>query len=520
MEPSCVRQTDIPGTSALFGDYLYRYDRVSQFYPSWFGDLEAAERTADFTFPPERRAALVAALREQNGDIPALRTLAQPGAVAVVTGQQVGLFSGPAYTIFKALTAVKLAEHLTSRGIPAVPIFWLATEDHDLAEVDHAWVFDHNSTPRKLTAAAASSGGPVGELGPTDIPISELRESLGSLPYADAVVNLVETAYRPGVTLGAAFRSLLQTILASFGLLYIDPLAPSIRKIVSPFLESAAAHIGELIPALQARSRDLISAGYHAQVNIEADSSLLFALENGKRTPLRWNNGRLMLRGERTFEPGNGVTLSPNALLRPVMQDFLLPTIAYVGGPAEIAYLAQAEVLYRRLLGRMPLVYPRNGFTLLDERAAKIMSKYELQVTDLLDSCENVRGKIAAKLIPPSLADDIARLRATVDVSLQRLKTNLNSFDPTLEAAAGKSSAKILYQVDKIARKTARETLRRDERASENTSYLLNLVYPHRHLQERFYSILPFLAKSGLDLPKRLAEYTQLNCADHMVRIL
>jgi uncharacterized protein YllA (UPF0747 family) len=302
--------------------------------------------------------------------------------------------------------------------------------------------------------------------------------------------------------------------------LYIDPLAPSIRKIVSPFLESAAAHIGELIPALQARSRDLISAGYHAQVNIEADSSLLFALENGKRTPLRWNNGRLMLRGERTFEPGNGVTLSPNALLRPVMQDFLLPTIAYVGGPAEIAYLAQAEVLYRRLLGRMPLVYPRNGFTLLDERAAKIMSKYELQVTDLLDSCENVRGKIAAKLIPPSLADDIARLRATVDVSLQRLKTNLNSFDPTLEAAAGKSSAKILYQVDKIARKTARETLRRDERASENTSYLLNLVYPHRHLQERFYSILPFLAKSGLDLPKRLAEYTQLNCADHMVRIL
>jgi bacillithiol biosynthesis cysteine-adding enzyme BshC len=520
MESSCVRQTDIPGTSALFGDYLYHYERVSRFYPSWFGDLDTAKKAAQFDFPQDRRAALIAALREQNGDSHALARLAQPGTVAVVTGQQVGLFSGPAYTIFKALTAVKLAQHLTDTGVPAVPIFWLATEDHDLAEVDHAWLFDQNNTPRKVSTTAASSGGPVGEVCLDDIPISELRAALGNLPQADDVAGIVEAAYCKGATLGSAFRKLLQTLLGSFGLLYVDPLAPSIRKIVTPFLESAAVHIDELVPALQERGRELTAAGYHAQVNIETDSSLLFALENGKRTPLRWNNGRLMLRGDRPFEPGNGVRLSPNALLRPVMQDFLLPTVAYVGGPAEIAYLAQAEVLYRQLLGRMPIVYPRNGFTLLDGRAAKILSKYELHLTDLLDNTEAVRDRIAAQLIPPTLADEIARLRATLDTGLQRLRTNLDTFDPTLQAATGKSAAKMLYQLDKISRKTARETLRRDERVSENTAYLLNLVYPHRHLQERFYSILPFLAKSGLDLSKQLSEYTQLNCADHMVRIV
>jgi bacillithiol synthase len=522
MEASCVRQTEIPGTSALFGDYLYHYERVKRFYPSWFGDFEALTKTAaSINYPPQRRAALVAALREQNGDSAALDKLARPGTVAVVTGQQVGLFSGPAYTIFKALTAARIAEHLTGQGIPAVPVFWLATEDHDLAEVDHAWVFDHNITPRKLSFTTGSpAGGPVGRVELGELPIADLRDALGHLPHADEVVAEVAKAYQPGLTLGSAFQSLLQALLGDFGLLYLDPLAPSVRTIAAPFLHAAAERIPELLPALQERSKELVAGGYHAQVNIEADSSLLFVIENDKRLPLRWKDGRFVLRGERTFDISNGAMLSPNALLRPVMQDYLLPTVAYVGGPAEIAYLAQAEVLYRSLLGRMPVIYPRNGFTLLDTRAAKIMSKYGLQLADLLDNCENVRSRIAAKLMPLSLTDEIAKLRSTLDGSLQRLQCDLKSFDPTLESAAKKSSAKMLYQLDKIGRKAAREMFQRDERAAGNTSYLSNLVYPERHLQERFYSILPFLAKAGLDLPKRLWDYTQLNCADHMVRSL
>src|SRR5258708_36185045 len=147
MEPSCVRQNAIPGTSRLFLDYLYNFDRVGRFYGQESWDPEhIAAAASQMEFPAARRGQIVAALREQNGDSPALDKLALPGTVAVVTGQQVGFLSGPAYTIFKALTAVKLAARLNEQGIPAVPVFWLATEDHDLAEVYRAWVFDHRLT--------------------------------------------------------------------------------------------------------------------------------------------------------------------------------------------------------------------------------------------------------------------------------------------------------------------------------------------------------------------------------------
>ncbi len=139
MEPSCVRQTSIPGTTKLFGDYLYDFDRVSRFYPQHFADLDGIVAAAQsLQFPDDRRSRIVDALRKQNGNVAALDKLAQPGTVAVVTGQQVGLFSGPAYTIFKALTAVRLAAELEQRGLSAVPVFWLATEEHDLEEIDHA----------------------------------------------------------------------------------------------------------------------------------------------------------------------------------------------------------------------------------------------------------------------------------------------------------------------------------------------------------------------------------------------
>src|SRR5438309_8549456 len=162
MEPSCVRHTNIPGTSKLFGDFLYHYQRVERYYPAYFGDPDSFRSAArKIVFPDERRAALVAALREQNGDSPQLDKLAQPGTVAVVTGQQVGLFSGPAYTVYKAVTAVKAARELTARGIPAVPIFWLATEDHDFAEVNQFWTFDSTQKPVELTVEGQDvAGGP------------------------------------------------------------------------------------------------------------------------------------------------------------------------------------------------------------------------------------------------------------------------------------------------------------------------------------------------------------------------
>ncbi len=525
MEPSCVRQTSIPGTSKLFGDFLYDFSKVQEFYGQPFSDLDALVGSArTLQFPDDRRARIVAALREQNSSSAALDKLAQPGTVAVVSGQQVGLFSGPAYTIFKALTAVRLAAELERRGVAAVPVFWLATEDHDLAEVDHAWLFDATIRPSKVGLKSASFRDvPVGTVPLGDIPLAELQQALGDLPHSEDVLLALGESYTAAETYGGAFRSFLGKLLADFDLLYLDPLAPAIREIGGELLVSAAKQAPSLLAGLRQRSTQLETAGYHAQVHLDPGASLLFHLHNGRRSALKWKDGQFSSK-DQTFSADDlaekGAELSPNALLRPVMQDYMLPTVSYVGGPAEIAYFAQSQVLYKQLLGRMPVIYPRNSFTLLDERADKLLARYGLQLTDLLRPQDAVRNTIAARLVPNDLRGELNLLRSNMNGAIAQLREKLLQFDPTLAPAAQKSLAKVSYQIDKLAGKTARETMRRDKRADADTDHLLNLIYPQRHLQERFYSIVPFLARYGLDLPKRLYDLTQLSCPDHMVRTL
>ena len=188
---------------------------------------------------PERRAALVEALRVQNPPSPALERLAQPGTLAVAAGQQVGLFSGPAYTIYKALHAARLAEWLTAQGLPAVPVFWLATEDHDFAEVNHAWVFNARYEPVKLEMRRQTGAQPVGGVELAAPPVDELRTALAGLPFADEVVALVAETYVAGRTMGQAFGDLLRRLLARFDIPHVDPMLPAFRELAAPALRSA-----------------------------------------------------------------------------------------------------------------------------------------------------------------------------------------------------------------------------------------------------------------------------------------
>src|SRR5262245_61111765 len=199
MPCTCVRHTDLPHTSALFADVLYNPDRTSEFYSHPYRDLAAYQAAAaEIDFPLESRAALVAALRQLNPASPALDRLAQPGTVAVVTGQQVGLFSGPSYTIYKVLHAVRLAAWLSEQGVPAVPLFWLATEDHNFAEVNHAWVFDSRHRPAKLEMKRSASAQPVGEVTLSAPPVRELRAAFHGMPFGEDTADLVEETYRSG----------------------------------------------------------------------------------------------------------------------------------------------------------------------------------------------------------------------------------------------------------------------------------------------------------------------------------
>jgi bacillithiol biosynthesis cysteine-adding enzyme BshC len=524
MHCTCVRHTDLPGTSRLFADVLYHPDRTAAFYEHSLRTLEEFRASAAAVdLAPERRAALIAALQIQNPPSAALERLARPGVVAVVTGQQVGLFSGPAYTIYKVLHAVKLAAWLTENGVDAVPMFWLATEDHDFAEVNHTWVFDADHHPHKVEMRRFATEQPVGDVMLTAPPIEELRAAMQGLPFADEVLRLVQESYLPGVTMGNAFAALMRRLLSAFDILFVDPMLPAFRELAAPALRAAVDAAPDLTERVLRRNRDLGDAGYHAQVHVEEQTSFVFLLEGGKRLNLR-RAGRDYVHNSRRFSSEElmerAASLSPNAILRPVIQDSMLPTVAYIGGPAETAYLAQSEAIYRQLLGRMPVAVPRTGFTVLDARSAKLMERYQLTVTDFFHGETAFRERIASHLIPPHLSTMVLESAAAIDKAVARLYGEMRAFDPTLGQALDHSAKKIRFQMDKMARKAGREAMRREERAARDADSLYGLIYPERHLQERLYSILPIIARHGLDLIPAIYEAIELDCPDHRLMVV
>ncbi len=533
MQCTCVRQTDLPNTSKLYADLIYGFDRVSDLYPFPPNNPEAIERAAKFSFPADRRAALVQALTPLNEGNPSLSALAQPGTVAIVAGQQVGLFLGPAYTIYKALTTIRIASELTSRGTSAVPIFWLATEDHDFAEVDHTWVFGPGHRPVRLSLPPANKDQPasmgtqpVGGIPLGEVPVAELRSALAGLPFADEAVALVERTYRPGVSMGSAFAAMMRELFAPWGLLIVDPMLPAVRQIAAPLMKEAVERMPELADALIARSRELTDRGYHSQVLVDGRTSLVFLLEDGQRIALRRSGGENsgFVASHRKWSAADlaarAAELSPNALLRPVVQDYLLPTAAYVGGPAELAYLAQSQVLYRKLLGRQPAAIPRAGFTLLDRRSAKRMAKYRLNPADMFCGERALRDTLARRLVPAELKHHLDQTKATVANALDALGCELQKFDITLASALETSRRKIEYQVAKIARKSAAEMLEKDAQALRDADSLHGLIFPQGHLQERLYSIVPFIAKFGPALVAEMYQQVRVECPDHQFVVI
>jgi bacillithiol synthase len=524
MPCTCVRQTELPNTSAIAADVFYHPDRTAAFYRHPLRDLASFQAAAaEIQFSKEQRAALVAALRVQNAGSANLQRLAQPGTLAVVTGQQVGLFSGPSYTAYKALHAARLAAWLTEQGIPAVPIFWLATQDHDFAEVNHTWVFDKQNRPHKLEMRRSASSQPVGDLALAAPPIDELRAAMAGLPYADEVADIAAKAYQPGSTMGRAFGDLLRGLLGQFDILQVDPLLPEFRELAAPTLRSAVGSAPDLSEGILARNKELAAAGYHAQVHMEAQTSLFFLMENGKRLALRRHGSEYVLNGRRFTSQelqDRAEWLSPNALLRPVVQDSMLPTVASIMGPAEMAYLAQSEVIYREIVGRMPVAVPRAGFTILDAHSQKLLDRYGLHLTNFFDGEEAIRQRVAAHLVPPTLVGALGDTTAIVGSAVERLRGELSAFDPTLAQALDRSASKIRYQIGKVERKAGREAMRRDARATEDAASLSGLLCPERHLQERLYSILPFLARHGLGLLDQVYDSIQLDCPDHRMMVV
>jgi bacillithiol synthase len=536
MKSQCLPFQQIPHTTHLFLDYLSYTPSVRSFYPrspifsEWVKD--ESQRVA---YDAARRGKVSKILERQNRAWGASsKTLAnierfKRGALAAVTGQQVGLFGGPLFSIFKALTAVKLAEQATAGGVECVPVFWLATEDHDLAEVNHVALLSEHGLPERLVVESQGiADAPVGtvKFGPEIEPVVERASAL----LGDSeVATWLRQAYRPGESLGSAFALLFARLFADFGVILLDPADKDFHDLAKPVFRAAIERVSELDEALLARGKALEAAGYHQQVKVTSATTLLFEVKNGARTVIRRRNndanGGEFAVGEERISSKELVerieeapeTFSPNALFRPVVQDCLLPTLVYTGGAAEVAYFAQAAVVYEKLLGRVTPILPRFSATLLEAKAERILTRYELGLPEVFHGPEKVREVIAARSLPPDLQSRFSEAYASVEQSMAALREAIGRLDSTLIDTAESTRTSMAHQIDRLRARVARAEQQRNEVITRHADALSNALFPNKVLQEREAAGVSFVARYGPELLANLYQHVQSDCHDHQV---
>ncbi len=533
MIPDCISFNSIPHTTHLFRDYLSYSPEIRKFYPTQPDAAHIAAFAKSVKRDPARDAKVADALERQNrawgASEATLRNIARlrNGAFAVVTGQQVGLFGGPLLSLLKAATVLALAKQVQALGVDCVPVFWMASEDHDLAEVNQSLLLTHDFAQAPFTVPTQGvEGAPVANVhfaeGTNDL-VRQAAELLGDSLAAD----YLRASYVEGETFSNAYAKLYTRIFGEYGLIFLDPADADLHRVAAPLFSDAVRRVGELGDALLARNRELLAGHYHEQVKVTQETTPLFALVDGVRLAIHRSNGGFKIGKEplSTDELLRRIDSYPdqfsaNVLLRPVLQDYWLPTLAYIGGPAEIAYFAQVGVVYQKLLGRITPVVSRLSASLIEPRIEKLLNKHEVQLPELFHGEYELRDCLAARSLPPELNHNFDGARRAVQEAMYRVTESLETLDPTLVEAAGIASSKMQYQVSRLQKRAAQAELRRTETLTRHAAQIENSLYPHKTLQEREIAGLYFYAKYGPGLIEQLIELAQARCPEHKVLVL
>ncbi len=526
-----------PWIRRLAADYAYNFPAVEPFFSgdptqkaAW---ADAIRRTQAHTRRRDQIAQILAGQQDRRGaPAPAresTRKLADGRTVAVLTGQQAGLFGGPLFTLLKALTALKLADQVTrEHGVPAVAIFWIDAEDHDWDEVRSCTVFDTNLTPRNIALAGrhATDHAPVAtiQLDHTiTTALDELEQLLPLSEFRPAILADLRACYTEGRGMADAFGHWMERVLGDRGLIVYDASDPASKPIARDVFISELSHPGETARLAAAAGANLVSKGYHSQVHAHDDGLALFHLSGGRRA-IRQQGGQFVV-GENSFTPATLVqeaadtpsSFSPNVLLRPIVQDTLFPTICYVAGPNELAYLGQLRGIYERFGIPMPLMYPRASATLLDSAAMRFLAKYGLPLEALQPQDESALNQLLESQIPPEVDASFTNAAQAIDASLQSIVESIPALDPTLEGAARSTLARMQHDLQSLRNKMIQAAKRRDETLRRQYIRTRALAFPDGHAQERTIGFVSFLNQYGPALVDRLEQELPLDMGHHWI---
>ncbi|MBI3765791.1 MAG: bacillithiol biosynthesis cysteine-adding enzyme BshC, partial [Ignavibacteriales bacterium] len=518
----------VGGFSLLFCDYLNDFQRVHHYFETDFHSLQQIPKLADrLRQHYSHRSLLVEILTEQNqkfgvgvSTLENIKHLADEKTFAVVTGQQLGILGGPLYTVYKAITAIKLSKQL-SVNFPEykfVPVFWLESEDHDFEEVNKVGILSTEHVPTKIEylphgKPLQKNPGPIGELrldGYLDSFYDQLQKSLGNSEFKKPLVELLASAYKPEASFEQAFAVLMNTLFDGEGLIFISPNDKRLKTLLAPIFQKEIQEFPRVSQLIIQQSAELENR-YHAQIKTKALN--LFHFFKGGRYFIEPREHDFSLRGTRHFIPKDELLriatetpelLSPNVALRPICQDTILPTVAYVAGPSEIAYFAQLKSVYQYFGITMPMIYPRASTTILEEKIERIMEKYELDILDFFGDPEKVNNRVIELASEVRVDEMFQSAIQRVNDQVNEMRFGLNYIDSTLLGALETTRSKLEFQLHALREKTMAAQKQKHEVALRQVQKASHSIFPNKNFQERELSIVHFMNKHGLEFVRWL----------------
>jgi bacillithiol biosynthesis cysteine-adding enzyme BshC len=526
-----------PWIRRLAADYAFDYSRLADFFAGNPGDAAAwRDAIARASGHRRQRSTLVDVLQAQQRrrDSPpealaASGLLADPKSVAIVTGQQAGLFGGPLFTLLKALTALRLAERVRAEHhVPTVAVFWVDAEDHDWDEVKTCAIFDAQQAPRSVSVGdiPGAGSGAVARVRLNEAittTLSELESTLQPTEFTPALVDDLRRCYTPGAGMADAFSRWLERVLGPKGLIVFDSSDPAAKPLAADVFARELERPGETGRLAAEAGATLTARGYHAQVTPTEGSLALFHMNAG-REPIKVTAGGYQV-GVRTESKdallervrSNPAEFSPNVLLRPVVQDTIFPTACYVAGPSELAYLGQLRRVYAAFDVPMPLVHQRTTATIVDSNAMRFLSKHDVPLEALRAQDEAALNELLIAQLPTSVEIAIQVAGDTIEQRMDALAREVPKIDATLEGATRSTLSRMQDDLRKLHGKIVQAAKKKDETLRRQFHHARAQAFPNGHPQEREIGFVTFLNKYGPGFVDRLVETLPLEMGTHWV---
>lgn len=550
-----VQFSKLPTFHKLFLDYIStdeeEFNKIKNFFYASYRDNEEIFKVIDsksHNYNSSRyfdKHVLIDILKRQNVTFGAsektaanIEQLADENTFAVVTGQQVGLYTGNFYTILKTITAIKLADDLKNRfpQYNFVPVFWLESDDHDIEEANHVNIINRQNEilragypppPEDADETGAKKNlAPVGSIkfnAEINRINEELKNSLIDTDFKEKIISKITSFYHEGNDYKTSFAQLMSWIFNDYGVVFIDCSDVEVKKLLTPVFEKELNSSPRLCERVIQSSAEL-EKNYDLQVKPKVIN--LFFLHNGNRLLIepRENERFALKNSKRRFEKEELMNLlfespelfSPNVVLRPLCQDYLLPTVAYVGGPSEISYFAQLKGAYEHYDITMPVIYPRVSATILENKVNKFLKNFEVSFEELFNH-KVLISKVVDKLSEIKIEDEFSKISDEFNRLFYDLKKVTGEIDKTLVNSADGIKEKLISSLDTFKGKLVNAQAKKSETTTNQIDKVTNNIYPLGKLQERIINVLYFLNKYDEAFIKKVFDEVDINSFSHQV---